>query len=296
MKDLTHAFPDLPTPLPVPVAASPLPALVAWVGRLPSLTVRHALPELIVRLTGLLGTPLDTETRYLMLRALKGAVLRVAQALPHASARSHGAADGGQVGLGQRLFDAMARNCIRLLQDLDRERFGGTEERAERRLWAVRNAFRFIGRAVLCAVDSGRPWQPGLWQALHDLYVYLVVRGGHGEPLVQGGERAFDAQQAYKRLVLVGLVAELVGTGCLDADVRSRLAAIADDARLAESEALVGEYDLILVEVSRDQPARIKSDRLQDPFRGWVLQAGSDLEVLLLSLDPFRMPERAAAA
>jgi hypothetical protein len=226
------------------------------------------------------------ETRYRMLRALKGAVLQVASVLPKGQPAS-GTTLGG-LSLEQRLYDAMMCNCKRLLQNMDRVRYGYGEAGERHRYWAIRNSFRFIGRQVIYAVQHGRPWPKGLWQDLHDLYVYLVVRGQHGETRITSGGRDFDPEQAYKRLLVVGLVADLVDRRRLDGSVLARLGPIADKCSLVEPDVRLGEHGLTLVEVSCDRHTRLKTERLEDPFRGWVLQTPADLEILLLNLDPFQ--------
>ncbi len=288
MSDLNVAFPDFPASA-APVTGA-MAGLLAWVERLPSLTIQRAVSELILKLDQLLGASLDTETRYRMLRTLKGAVLKTASILPKRVRAVSG------LTLEQRLYDGMVRNCKRLLQDLDRERFANPAGQDHCRYWAVRNSFRFLGRQILHAVRSGRPWPEGVWQDLHDLYVYLVVRGVYGETRIQDDGRGFDPAQAYKRLLLVGLVADLIDRQGMDRETMAKIASIADASCLVEPAAHIGQYGLTLVEVSCDRPPRLKPDRLQDAFRGWVLRAPADLEVLLLNLDPFQQQMDAAEA
>jgi hypothetical protein len=229
-----------------------------------------------------------------MARALKGAVLQVSSALPK-SLPTPGAASGG-LSLEQRLYSAMVRNCGRLLHDMDRDRSGYGEALERSRHWAIRNSFRFIGRQVLYAVRHGRPWPKGLWQELHDLYVYLVVRGQRGEICAPSRGWDFDSEQAYKRLLVVGLVGDLLDRRGIDATMLAQLGPIADRCRLVEPDVRIGEHGLTLVEVSCDRPTRVKPTRLEDSFRGWVLEAPADLEILLLKLDPFQQHAGAAIA
>ena len=220
MRDLGDRFPDAPITRTSPSGA--VAELLAWLGRLSSLTLHRVVPELILRLDRLHTSSLDVETQYRMLYALKGAVLQVASVLPKSPRAGDEAFEG--LSLEQRLYDAMVRNCKRLLQDVDRERYGDGEARWRRRHWIIRNSFRFIGRQVLYSVEHGRPWPKGLWQDLHDLYVYLVVRGQLGETRAWSGGRDFDSEQAYKRLLVVGLVADLMDRRGIDGAVLARLA------------------------------------------------------------------------
>ncbi len=290
MKEHSDTFPLTSRTSPDPVVAE----LLAWIGRLPSIPLHRVVTELLVRLDRLHGSSLDLEIRFRMLSVLKGALLRVVAALPQ-NLSVGGAASNG-LSLEQRLYDAMVRNCKRLLQDIDRDRYGDREVSERRRHWVIRNSFRFIGRQVLYAVKHRRSWPKGLWQDLHDLYVYLVVRGRYGETRVHSEGRDFHPVQAYKRLLVVGLVADLVDRRGIDGKVLAQLGPIADRCCLVEPEAMLGELGLNLVEVSCDRPVRVKPGRLEDPFRGWVLQAPADLEILLLNLDPFQDYESAAVA
>jgi hypothetical protein len=282
MRDFSTSFPLTSSTSEVPHAAAA--DLVAWIGRLPQLALHRVVPELLLRLDRLHESSQDLETRYRMLRALKGAVLRVASALPEYQPSNRAAL--GSLSLEQRLYDAMVRNCKRLLRDMDRERYKFGEDQDRRRDWVMRNSFRFIGRQVLYAVKHGRPWPKGLWQDLHDLYVYLVVRSQHGDTSVRIPGQGFDSEQAYKRLLVVGLVADLVDHRLIDGAVLARLGWIADNCRLVEPDVKIGEFGLTLVEVSCDRATRLKPECLEDSFRGWVLSAPADLEVLLLNLDP----------
>lgn len=290
MREISDTFPGTDSTSPDPVVAE----LLAWAGRLPSMPLHRAVAELIVRLERLHRSSLDLDTRFRMLRTFKGVMLRVVSGLPQNLLA--GASSSNVLTLEQRLYDAMVRNCKRVLQDVDRDRYGDRDVSQRRRHWLVRNSFRFIGRQVLYAVRHRRAWPKGLWQDLHDLYVYLVVRGQYGETQVRSDDREFHPMQAYKRLLVLGLVADLADHRGIDDSVLARLGAIADRCCLVEPEVMFGEHGLNLVEVSCDRPVRVKSGRLEDPFRGWVLQAPADLEILLLNLDPFQRYEGAAAA
>jgi hypothetical protein len=293
MRDVSDSYPATSGTGPAPTGV--LAELLGWTAHLPFLPLDRAVPELVLRLDRLRTSSLDLETRYRMLRALKGAVLRVASALPKGQPAG-GPALGG-LSLEQRLYDGMTCNCKRLLQNMDRVRYGYGEAGERHRYWVIRNDFRFIGRQVIYAVQNDRPWPKGVWQDLHDLYVYLVVRGQHGETRIVSGGRDFDSEQVYKRLLVVGLVADLVDRRRLDGSVLARLGPIADNCSLVEPDVMLGEHGLTLVEVSCDRPTRLKTGRLEDPFRGWVLRTPADLEILLLNLDPFQQhPATAVAA
>jgi hypothetical protein len=278
----------------------PAAAFAARIERFRSLGLSRALTGLILELADLQHATVSAETRYAMLRVLKRAVLHVAAALARTRPTAGGPTPGPGPGLSleQRLYAAMANNCLHLLHELGRGHTGYADSLVQSRQWAVRNAFRFIGREILGAVRTGRLWPAGAWQSLHELFVYLVMRGSvrlHGDALVLSDD-AFDPESAYKQLLLIGLLAELVGPDRLTSDTLTRLGVLAKDALLVESDGLVGEFGLILVEVSHDRPPRLRVGSLDDPFRGWVLRVPREFQSLVAALDPARRHRMAVAA
>jgi hypothetical protein len=274
--------------------------LIAWVQRLAILDLRTSVPALILHLGRLAASGMDPETRYRVLRAIKRPLLKAGAMLPKPDYR------GGGISVEQRLYGAMVRNLETLQGDLDRPQRLAGPHRAEQYDWVVRNRLRFLQRELLYAVRVGAPWPPGVWQALHDLYLYLTLRGrvhpgwGAGDSLPGG----FDAELAYKWTLMIGLATDRRGHRHIDGRAVERIGALAKDSRLVEPEGLVGEYGLILVEIGRDAPARIKTGPLDDPFRGWVLRtpaafrgmlAGVTLVASELRLDDSESLERVSS-
>ncbi|WP_295589832.1 hypothetical protein [uncultured Lamprocystis sp.] len=277
-------------------------AFAERIERFRSLDLSRALTGLILELEDLQRSTVSAETRYAMLRVLKRAVLHVAAALttmrPVRCPTAGSPTPGPALSLEQRLYAVMASNCLHLLHELGRGHTGYADSLVQSRQWAVRNAFRFLGRQILCAIRASRLWPAGAWQSLHELFVYLVMRGSvrlHGDSLVLSDD-AFDPESAYKQLLLIGLLAELVGPERLQSDTLTRLGVLAKDARLVESDGLVGEFGLILVEVSHDRPPRLRVGSLDDPFRGWVLRVPREFESLVTALEPTRRHRMAIAA
>ena len=276
-----------------------IPALLLRLGALRALDDRQVLPELVLILEQLPHARLEVQDRYHALRKLQRAVLQVAEAMtPRRLAPRPGAPTRpASLSLEQRLYAGMATNCGYLLHELDHGQGFFSEEHAHGRAWAIRIAFRFYSRELLCAVKTGRAWPVGAWLALHELFVYLVMRGSvrlHAEsPTLEEGE--FDPELAYKRLLLIGLVTDLFGCERMNVAVVGQLRAIAAGARLVASDGLVGEFGLILVDVGLDCPPQLRGGSLDDPFRGWVLRVPDEFHGLLLSLDPFRSHRVAGA-
>lgn len=75
----------------------------------------------------------------------------------------------------------------------------------------MRNLFRFLGRQVEYAVRWNRPYTPGIWVTLHELYFDLGERKDlFPEPGVPYIGDAFDLENEDKCLLLLGLVGERV--------------------------------------------------------------------------------------
>jgi len=187
----------------------------------------------------------------------------------------------------QRLIERMCRNLEHLLVDLDRRRFLTEPGRDADRHWTIRQLFAFLGLQIERAVLSAQPCPPRTWQCLHDLFEYLMERGG----LVLGTGRAdigtgFDPETAYKRLLIVGLCPSLQGMRRLDGPIANQIMRWAIESHLAEPVGRLGEYGLIAVEVSRDEPPRFREQPANDPWRGWVLDPPADL----LAFAGFRRP------
>ncbi|AUB81429.1 hypothetical protein [Candidatus Thiodictyon syntrophicum] len=282
--------------------------ILARLHALRTLDSHRVLPELILILGQLPAAQLEVQARCHALRKLERAVVQVAAVLapgpmgaPAGASAQRTTLRGGRraaLSLEQRLYAAMAHNCVHLLHELDHGQGFFSDDHARGRAWAIRVAFRFFSRELLYAVKAGSAWPAGAWLALHELFVYLVMRGSvrpHGEsPTLDEDE--FDPELAYKRLLLIGLVADLCGCARIDREVAARLRHLAADARLIASDGLVGESGLIVVDVGLDRPAQLKTGSLDDPFRGWVLRVPDAFHALLLFLDPFHHHRIAGAA
>lgn len=273
------------------------PSLARRVARLRTLAPERVLPELILALEQLPTAELPLPERLALLRKLERSVVRVSAAL----VRVRDLTDPppgrpSSLSLEQRLYRGMARASVHLLHELDRGQGFFSEQHADGRVWAIRVALRFFSRGFLYAVATGRPWPPGAWQSLHDLFVYLVMRGTvqiHNEARVADDE--LDPELIYKRLVMIGLVAERCGHRRIDRSLVRRLRGLAAESRLLASDGFLGEFGLILVDVGRDAPAQVRTSSLDDTFRGWVLRVPEAFRTLIDSLEPVHRRAPAAA-
>lgn len=252
--------------------------LIVWAERLVMLDQGRSVPELLVRMRQLADSNIDFETRYRILRSVKRPILKAAASLAKVPHR------GGGMSLEQRLYGVMVENLSRLLEAIDRRRHGGVSNWADQRNWTLRNLIRFLQRQLFYSVYAGTPWPSGAWLALHDLFVCLVVRGSvklHRELAVVPAPGAWDPEQAYKWTLLVGLATDRLGSQAMDGEMLQRLQSLARECRLVDSDGMVGEYGLILVEVGKDHPPQFKAGALNDVFRGWVLKAPESFIALL---------------
>jgi len=249
------------------------------IARLESLRkhdLHQALPLLMLELDRILKAEMGSETRLYMMQCCKKPVLKALGGLPKPTRAETRGDDAGPIGLTleQRLVLLMTRNLRQALYELDRENGSMLVEDDSERNWLLLQTFRFIGRQLRYGIDWDRSWPKHTWQDLHDLFVYLVVRGT--VPLDSGYTVAvfdddFDAQIEYKRLLLLGLADRLTDRRCRTGDFYHMLKRWAADSRLVEPERVLGDSNVIKVEVTRDEPPRLRERPLKDSFRGWVL-------------------------
>ncbi len=202
-----------------------IPSILIRLRALRRLDNHRVLPKLILILGQLPGVQLDVQERYHALRKLELTVVRVAAALALALAPARlgvsSGASGGSAGhsrgpsappsLEQRLYSAMALNCVHLLHDLDHGQGFFSDQHAADRTWAIRTAFRFFSRELLYAVKTWRDWPAGAWLALHELFVYLVMRGNvrlHD----RGIEPLFQARRHARTPTVTGATTTRPGT------------------------------------------------------------------------------------
>jgi hypothetical protein len=246
-----------------------------WLGAQRALGVREALPALILRLDCLRRMELEPETRLTLMRLYKNPVLKACAALPNPDPR---APDGGFGGSGltteQRLDWLMRENLGRLFQELDRKRYRCAVATEENRFWVLRNLFKFLRRQIRYAMLARRPCPPQTWQDLHDLFVYLVIRGNvqlDSSVQVADFDEGFDAEIEYKRLLLMGYAQSRGLAGQPALELLHKAPDWARRSRLSDPGAHFGRFKLMLVEVSYDRPMRINDGGLRESFRGWVL-------------------------
>lgn len=257
-------------------ALDDVPGTADWLAAQRLHSIREALPALLVRLDRLATMELEPDVRLELMRIYKRPVLKASAALPNPDPRRpHGGFDKAPgLTTEQRLDRLMRINLNRLFQELDRNRYRCSAATEENRQWVLRNLFKFLRRQIRYAFLAGRPCPRHTWQDLHDLFVYLVIRGSvqlntgvHLDPFDDG----FDAENEYKRLLLLGCAHQRGATGQSALDLLRRLPKWARNSHLSDPTAHLGVCEQLLVEVSRDAPLRVNDAGLREGFRGWVL-------------------------
>lgn len=272
-------------------SASPLPGSEAFTEAalgdrlhlLRRLDLQRALPLLLVELDHTLRANIPAELRVNLLHMLKQPVLKAIAGLPKPMAEPDGSAprrgetltSNAGITLEQRLLLMMSRNLRHALFELDRSPNSVLQDVDDGRTWVLQQTFRFISRQVRYGVDFNRPWPKHTWQDLHDLFVYLVARGA---VRVDAGftvavfEDEFDAEIEYKRLLLLGVVDRASERRVQSADYYHMLKRWAADSVLQDPAQVPREERVIKVEVTRDEPPRLREPPPHEAFRGWVLR------------------------
>jgi hypothetical protein len=270
-----------------------------WLAAQRAHSIREALPALILRLDKLTELDLEPEVLLELMRLYKRPVLKACAALPNPDPRQPCSGFDRAAGLTseQRLDRLMRVNLGRLFQELDRKRYRCAAATEENRQWVLRNLFKFLRRQIRYAFLAGRECPQQTWQDLHDLFVYLVIRGNvrlDAGVQVDLFDDLFDAQTEYKRLLLLGYAHQLGLTGQAALDLLPRLHDWARKSRLTDPSAHQGRLGLLLVEVSRDRPLRVNDASLRDGFRGWVLLPAAEFMQFVDRATRHREPRRAA--
>lgn len=245
-----------------------------WLLGLRSAGVRHAAPALILSLENLRRADISPSRRLATLRLLKAPVLKTCSGLPKPwTSAAEGQGDRG-VTLEQRLYRLMFQNLSQTLHQLDRCYFLLDARQARRRHWVIRNLFRFCQRALRYAALWGTRLPANTWRDLHDLFVYLTVRG---VPPTQGGSaadigfRGLNPEHEYKQLLLFGIAAQITQTGVRSGVLIEGLAQWANETVLEDPKGIDADKGLFVVEVSEDAPPRQCGGQMDTGFRGWVL-------------------------
>jgi hypothetical protein len=273
------SLPSPPSPLAIRACTRPgfdqdLASLKDWLSGLRAKSVRQAGPALVMALEDLRKEDLPASRRLAALSLLKVPVLKACAGLPKPHAESTETDKSGGVTIELRLTRLMFVNLNRALRQLDKERPVLSERQQRKRLWAIRNLFRFANRQIRYAALWKTPLPSGAWRDIHELHLYLTTRNA-SSPWQDDAESkpigGFDHALEYKQLLLFGLAARLRDSVLCSQYFTDGLAGWAAQTRLEDPHNLLGRLRLFLVELSEDDPPRQLMGSLETPFRGWVM-------------------------
>ncbi len=278
---LSFSAPSLPSPLALRECKRPRfendpDTLRDWLAELRASGVRQAGPALIMALENLRKSTLSANRRLSVLSLLKVPVLKTCAGLPKPYVDAESEADrGAGVTIELRLTRLMFVNLHQTLRQLDQEYPVLTNRQGRKRLWAIRNLFRFATRQVRYAALWKTPLPAGAWRDLHELHLYLTTRNTNSPWARKTPPHAlgdFDHETEYKALLLFGLAERLKESVIRSEYFMDGLEGWAAQTRLVDPHSLLGRLRLFLVEISEDAPPRQLDGTLDAPFRGWVLQ------------------------
>ncbi|WP_020505093.1 hypothetical protein [Lamprocystis purpurea] len=171
----------------------------------------------------------------------------------------------------QRVICSWCGNLQRLLVDLGQPRYAGQASFGVYREWVLRQLLKGLGNAVESAVRTGESAPPGTWKSLHDLFVYLDGRDELAGTAAYG-RAGFHPEVDYKRLLLMGALAEYVSAARILEAIGPRLREWAFDSQVRPDVRVVGESALLRLTLSEDAPPRHARPGDAQPYNGWVLE------------------------
>ncbi len=190
---------------------------------------------------------------------------------PSAGTTNQAPALTGSLTPEQRVICSWCGNLQRLLVDLGQPRYAGQASFGVYREWVLRQLFKGLGSAVESAVRSGESALPGTWKSLHDLFVYLDGRDELGGTAAHG-RAGFNPEVEYKRLLLMGALAEYVRAVWILEAIGPRLREWASDSQVRPDVRVVGASALLRLTLSEDAPPRHARPGDAQPYNGWVLE------------------------
>ncbi len=235
--------------------------------------LKQALPALMLELERIARENLEADDRITVMRCVKKPVLKAAAGLP--KPRISEGKETAAITLEQRLILLMIYNLRKTLHEVDRTQSNQFSDDDSDRIWVLQQLFRFFSRQIRYSVDFKRPCPQHTWRDLHDLFVYLVVRGMvqlSSDFSVSVFDEDFDAEIEYKRALLLGVVDRLTHHRAQSDDFFHLLKRWASDSRLQDPNSLIGQAGLIKVEVTHDESPQLYETEMTEAFRGWVLR------------------------
>jgi len=172
-----------------------------------------------------------------------------------------------------RIYCLMVTNLKLALVGLDQSLKARARASATDRPWLIRRLFKYFAKSIELSMTADRPWVPGVWCELHELYYYLISRQDAGiDETRELPDETFDPEREYKRLLLVGLVRQINKMADRMPELMARLPDWAEQTRLKDPRIHEGTFDVYLVEIPKDVPARKCPDVVQATSSAWILE------------------------
>ena len=254
-----QATTEVPCHLPSEVADKPRP--------------RTSVVKLIVKLEQLAKVGVPTLRRIQLLRTFDARIDEIErQIAKHSGARSRTSNPAQGLCIEHRLDCLMTQNLKLALVALDRSLDTRAQAAPEDRPWLIRRLFDFFAKSIELSLVERQPWAPGVWVEMHELYFYLLYRQDAGiDEVREWPDETFDPELAYKRLLLLGLVAQVRDIPDLSELLR-QLPAWAEQARLKDPRIYGGVFNVYLVEIAKDQPPALCPNVVQATSGAWILE------------------------
>lgn len=269
--------------------------MTIWLERLRPGDMQVMLSQVLLALEQIRDRAMEPERRLAMLRALKEQVESIQAALPpRRSSGRDGCDPSAPLSLEERLNRSWCENLQHLLSDLGHPRSAGQARFAVYREWVLRQLLKDLGRAADAAVRAQVRAPPGTWRALHDLFLYLDGRDELAGSAVAGAHR-FNPGNEYKRLLLLGALADYADGAALLAELGPRLREWGAASVLRRDLRVVGESALLRLDLSKDAPPYRARPGDEQPYHGWVLEPAAGF-TSALSLCPLAERRLLAAA
>jgi hypothetical protein len=273
-------------------------AFAGWLSRLSGHGIGFMLVGLILKLERMVNAPVKPAQRLLLIHWLMPIVRDVAEELPKLpEPPPAGTAKGEPLSLEQRLMCLTVRNLKLALEGLDGADGVQVAGRDAARLWVLQALMECLGRQVELGIRWNKRWPRQTWQELHDLYAYYLDRVrpavNRAEAGAIGGE-GFDMELAYKRLLVIGLLAELGPTGMMRDPASERVAEWARQSQLRDATSETGSRGSFTVEMSSDAPPRRSQGAADTVRRTMILRLPPEptaaLEAVLKGKPAFLKP------
>ena len=235
----------------------------------------NLMTRLIVKLEGLAESKVKARQRVDLLSVVDAQVMQTISLLPRSVGAARQAEDA-EVEFGyleQRLYNQLGRNFKLALVDIDKTGIRFANTASPDRGWLVKRLFQVFGDQIERSVRTNQSWTPGVWAELHDLFFYLTNRGG-ARTVVENRrvDWVFDPEVDYKRLLLLGLVQQLVSFQERSVTLFRILPSWAQQSCLRNMVAYDGVFDVYVVEISQDKPPRKSTNAINAGSIGWVLE------------------------